>query len=166
MTAQIADVQLEPGDDSVPGAISVDTVPRPTDVDATTTLSSGTMPKIPLSTLSGADGGNSGSGFMPPIFKNSGEPSSGLTRRWRQPRNVREFAAQANAVATMVLNGNIELEAARAYSSVARTVAQAMSTEVSRSRFIRSEPSLDLSGDVFEESLCLTPGELAEAGIE
>ena len=72
-------------------------------------------------------------------------------RRWRQPRNVREFAAQANAVATMVLNGTMDLESARAYSSVARTVAQAMSTEVSRSRFLQSEPSLDLPEDVFEE---------------
>jgi hypothetical protein len=62
-----------------------------------------------------------------------------------------EFAAQANAVATMVLNGDIELEMARTYSAVARTVAQAMSTEVSRARFIQSEPSLALDPGVFED---------------
>lgn len=61
-----------------------------------------------------------------------------------------EFAAQANAVATLLLNGEIDLETARTYSSVARTVAQAMSTEVSRARFIQSEPSLVLDGEVFE----------------
>jgi hypothetical protein len=43
-----------------------------------------------------------------------------------------EFAAQANAVATLLLNGEIDVDTARTYSSVARTVAQAMSTEVSR----------------------------------
>lgn len=51
----------------------------------------------------------------------------------------------------MVLNGTMDLDAARTYSSVARTVAQAMSTEVSRSRFLQSEPSLDLPSDVFED---------------
>ena len=63
-----------------------------------------------------------------------------------------EFAAQANAVATMVLNGDLDVDTARTYSAVARTVAQAMSTEVSRARFIQSEPSLALDPDVFEDS--------------
>lgn len=54
-------------------------------------------------------------------------------------------------VATMVLNGTMDLEGARVYSSVARTVAQAMSTEVSRSRFVQAEPSLDLPQDVFDD---------------
>lgn len=88
-----------------------------------------------------------------PTSKNSDEPSSGSTRRWRQPRNVREFAAQANAVATMVLNGDMPTDTARTYSSVARTVAQAMSTEVSKARFVKQEPQLTLSENIFEESL-------------
>ena len=71
--------------------------------------------------------------------------------RFDQLDAIREFAAQANAVATMVLNGTMDLDAARTYSSVARTVAQAMSTEVSRSRFLATEPSLDIPQDVFEE---------------
>ena len=51
----------------------------------------------------------------------------------------------------MVLNGTMDLDTARTYSSVARTVAQAMSTEVSRARFIAVEPALDLPEDVFED---------------
>lgn len=51
----------------------------------------------------------------------------------------------------MVLNGTMDLDAARLYSSVARTVAQAMSTEISRSRFVAAEPVLDLPDDVFED---------------
>ena len=51
----------------------------------------------------------------------------------------------------MVLNGEMNLDAARTYSSVARTVAQALSSEVSRSRFLQAEPSLELPGEVFEE---------------
>ena len=64
---------------------------------------------------------------------------------------MRAFAAQANRVATMVLNGEIDVETARIYTAVARTVAQAMSTEVTRARFLQTEPDLELSEDVFEE---------------
>ena len=42
----------------------------------------------------------------------------------------------------MVLNGEIELETARLYSSIARTVAQAASLEVSRARFLATVPDL------------------------
>jgi hypothetical protein len=70
-----------------------------------------------------------------------------------------EFAAQANAVATLLLNGEIDVDVARTYSAVARTVAQAMSTEVSRARFVQSEPSLVLDPDVFESDPSLVPVE-------
>lgn len=80
----------------------------------------------------------------------SGTPSRPSTRRFRQPRNVREFAAQANIVATRILNSEIDLDTARAYSAVARTVAQAMTTEVVRSRFLRSQPDLEFP-DMGEE---------------
>lgn len=40
---------------------------------------------------------------------------------------------------------------ARTYSAVARTVAQAMSTEVTRARFLKEEPDLDFDENVFEE---------------
>lgn len=57
---------------------------------------------------------------------------------------MREFASQANSVCTLLLNGKISLEKAKAYSSVARTVAQAMSIEVTRGRFLRTMPDLTL----------------------
>lgn len=64
--------------------------------------------------------------------------------RWKAPRNVREFASQVNAVASMVIRGDIDLDRARVYSGLARTVAQAASTEVSRARYLSSEPDLTL----------------------
>lgn len=71
-------------------------------------------------------------------------PSSASTGLWRQPRNLREFAAQTtNAVATAVLNGSVpDLDPVRVYAGLARTVAQAMSTEVQRARFLGKEPDL------------------------
>lgn len=79
--------------------------------------------------------------------KNSGEPSRGLSKQWQQPRNVKEFAAQANRVATLVLSGEIDLETARVYSSIARTVSQSMSTEVQRARISRERPDLEFIKD-------------------
>ena len=152
MTARTADALLESGAASVPGATSVDTAPRPKGSAGTTMPSSGTTGGTSPSAASGSTATSNASASGSQTSKTSDAPSSGSTRRWRQPRNVREFAAQANAVATMVLNGTMDLDAARTYSSVARTVAQAMSTEVSRSRFLQSEPSLDIPEDVFEEA--------------
>ena len=50
-------------------------------------------------------------------------------RRFKLPKDVHEFSGQANSVATMVLNGEIDLDTARAYSAIARTVAQAVTAE-------------------------------------
>src|SRR5437867_3602420 len=66
---------------------------------------------------SGSSGGGSESASQSQISKRSGERASGSkkqSRRWRQPKTVREFAAQANAVATMLLNGEIDLDKAKA----------------------------------------------------
>jgi hypothetical protein len=54
------------------------------------------------------------------------------------------FAAQANRVATMLLRGQIDFETARTYAAVARTVAQAMNTEVNRARLEQNMPDLRL----------------------
>lgn len=86
----------------------------------------------------------------PPTSKTSGGPSRASTRQYRQPKNVREFAAQANLVATAILNGQIDLDTARAYSAVARTVAQAVTSEVVRARFLRAAPDLEFP-DMSEE---------------
>lgn len=48
----------------------------------------------------------------------------------------------------MVLNGEIDLETARTYSALARTVAQTVSADVARSRILRQQP--DLSFDDIE----------------
>lgn len=75
---------------------------------------------------------------------NSEGPSSVSNESWRTPGSVREFAAQANRVATMVLNGEIDKETARTYSTLARVVAQAASIEVTRARFLKEAPDLSL----------------------
>lgn len=54
---------------------------------------------------------------------------------------------QANEVATCVLNGEIEMEVARVYYGVARTMAQVLSAEVYRARYLRQEPNLSLEDD-------------------
>lgn len=49
-------------------------------------------------------------------------------------------------MATAVLNGEVQgdsLEAARLYAGLARTVAQAMTTEVQRARFLGLAPELN-----------------------
>ncbi len=90
------------------------------------------------------------SGSESPISSPSDAPSRPSMRRYRQPKNVREFASQANAVASAILNGEIDLDTARAYSAVARTVAQAVTSEVVRARFLKAMPDLDFV-DMSEE---------------
>lgn len=53
-------------------------------------------------------------------------------------------------MATKVLNGTMDTEAARLYSSLARTVAQTMSSEVTRARFLAQEPDLTFEPEVEE----------------
>jgi len=83
-----------------------------------------------------------------PIAPADGSPNSRTSEppssSWRPPSNAREFAGQANAVATMLLNGQLDMELARTYANLARTVAQAMSTEVTRARFLETLPDLTL----------------------
>lgn len=78
---------------------------------------------------------------------NSEKPSNGSNKFWQKPNNIKEFAAQANKVATMVLNGEIDLESARLFASLGRVVTQATSLEVTRGRFLKEEPNLSLEED-------------------
>jgi hypothetical protein len=55
---------------------------------------------------------------------------------------VRELAGQANQVATLMLNGQIDMELARSYGALVRGIAQMMSIEVTRARFVKTEPIL------------------------
>lgn len=105
--------------------------------------SNDTTGNIPFSVDAGSTTTSSepGSEFLP--SPSSDEPSNVSIVRYRTPRNVRQFASQANLVATAILNGKIDLETARAYSSVARTVAQAITAETTRARFLKTAPDLD-----------------------
>lgn len=76
----------------------------------------------------------------------SGGQSRQSKKRWHTPEDVRQFAAQANKVATMILNGEIDIETARAYSSLARVVSQSASIQVTKARFLKEEPDLNLDG--------------------
>jgi hypothetical protein len=60
---------------------------------------------------------------------------------------VREFASQVNAVSTRVLNGEIDIDVARTYSGLARVVAQGVSSEVTRSRFLKTAPDMSFDAD-------------------
>jgi len=91
--------------------------------------------------------------------KNADEQPSGSNKRWRTPKTVKEFAAQVNTVATMVLNGEMPEETAKIYASQARVVAQAISSEVTRARFVKEEPNLSLEADTFESDGVTSDGE-------
>lgn len=74
---------------------------------------------------------------------NSDEPVSDSKKPWSQPKTVRQFTSQVNAVATKLLNGEIEVDQAKAYSALARTVAQTVTAEVQRARALKLIPNLD-----------------------
>lgn len=97
---------------------------------------------IPSSVPSGSTQARKGPVSVSPTSRDSALPLGVSKKLWRTPLNVREFASQANQVATMVLNGDLDINTARIYSGIARTVAQAMSTEVSRARFLSELPNL------------------------
>lgn len=105
---------------------------------------------IPNSVAAGSTTGSRELGSASLTSKPSDMPSPVSTRRYSAPTTVRAFASQVNRIATAVLNGEVDLETARTYSSLARTVAQAVTAETTRARFIQKEPDL-----TFEEE----PGE-------
>ena len=76
----------------------------------------------------------------------SGKQPKDLKQQWQKPRTVQEFTAQVNDVATLILNGKIDLEQARAYSSLVRTVTQAMSVELGAARLEKRRAKLVLAG--------------------
>ena len=130
----------DPVASSVPAATKSATERPKKGASGTTPPSMPISVETPPSDANGSIPGSSESESASQTFSSSEPPSSD----WTLPRNVREFAAQTNTVATMVLKGEIDLERARVYSGLARTVAQAMSTEVSRARFLAQEPDLSL----------------------
>ena len=66
--------------------------------------------------------------------------------RWKTPRDVMELIAQANTLATGVLNGEVPLSVARTYASVGRTVAALVKSEIERRRYL-DRPTLDFPNE-------------------
>ncbi len=79
-----------------------------------------------------------------------GEQSKPLKRSWKTPKNIKEFASQCNQVTTMILNEEMDLDRARTFSAVARTVAQAMTSETNKARFLKVLPDLEFEEDLFQ----------------
>lgn len=77
----------------------------------------------------------------------SGGRPSASNARWPKPRHVRALAAQVNEVATKVLNGEIDMDTARLYAALTRTLAQTISAETTRARFAQEAPDLSLETD-------------------
>lgn len=75
---------------------------------------------------------------------NFGEQTRGSKLRWRMPKNVREFTSQVNAVATKVLNGELDTDTARIYASLTRVLAQSLSVEVTKARFLKTAPDMNI----------------------
>src|SRR4051812_5299565 len=117
--APTADGPRDPEAASATGATRPDTERPPRGDDATTTPSPATADGTLTSTASGRGAGGIGpDDSSRTTSSRSGERSGGSTARYRRPRSALEFAAQANTVATAVLNGEIDLDVARAYSGV------------------------------------------------
>lgn len=83
-----------------------------------------------------------------PISSKPGSPSRDSRTRWNKPSSAALLAAQANDVATRVLNGDIELDVAARYASTARVAVSAMNIEVQRARAARQTPNLLLDNPV------------------
>lgn len=62
----------------------------------------------------------------------------------QKPETIGDFIGLVNDVAVKVLNGEIEIDQARTFASLARVVSQSMSTRVQARRFLPS------SSDVLE----------------
>lgn len=75
---------------------------------------------------------------------NSEKLSKDSKKRWRTPRDARELAQQANEVATMILNQEIDLEVATKYTAAARTTSQLLSIEVYRARVEKTKANISL----------------------
>lgn len=77
-------------------------------------------------------------------FMNGTEPTNDSNKPWPLPTNLKDFTRQTNKVANMVLNEEINFDKAQLYSSLAKSVGQAMNTEVYKARLSRTIPNLDL----------------------
>jgi hypothetical protein len=82
--------------------------------------------------------------------KNSGsseEPSGRSKPKWKRQTTAKGLAAQMEAVGAGLLNEEIPLETARVYAALARATVQAMGIEVTKARFSKQIPDLDLADE-------------------
>lgn len=63
-------------------------------------------------------------------------PSSGSNAPFQRPKNLVEFAALTNEIATRVLNNEISIDQARVFAALARVVSQSVSIRVQAARFL------------------------------
>ncbi len=66
--------------------------------------------------------------------------------RWKTPHDIMELAAQANVLATQLLNGEASPPIVRSYAAVTRTIAQLLKAEIERRRWIDG-PELTLPNE-------------------
>ncbi len=72
------------------------------------------------------------------------EQSNDLKTHWHTPTSARELAKQANKMATMLLNNQIDTQTAQRYSALVRGISQLMSLEVAKARLEKQKIDLDL----------------------
>lgn len=82
--------------------------------------------------------------------KTSGERTGNSNKHWRNPSGAKTLASQMRAVATLVLNGEIDLDTARVYAAISRATVQALSVHVTQSRFSKQVPDLNFEDDLFD----------------
>lgn len=142
----------DPAEADAPPATRPPTAKTRRSMSATKSASSHISSGIEPSADVGSAPTSSMSASESPISKPSAKPPSGSNKQWRTPTTVRGLATQANKIATGLLNEEVDLEKAKAYSALVRSVAQMMSIEVARARFLRSEPVLDFEDEIEADS--------------
>jgi hypothetical protein len=149
--APTADDPISEAGDIAPAATRTDTATtpstEPSDGASTTPESPPTARPTPRSETSGSAPGSSDLADALLNSTTSGTRSGRSTRRWSQPKNVRAYAGQIRTVATLVLNGEMDLETVRLYSALSRSAAQMMNTEFQRARLLQAEPDLSFEDD-------------------
>lgn len=70
---------------------------------------------------------------------------NGLKQLWHTPTNARELAIQANKMATLLLNNQVDINTAQKYSALVRGISQLMSIEVAKARLEKTKINLDLT---------------------
>ena len=85
------------------------------------------------------------------LFQQTSTSSDGQLKSsndaWQRPTDLNEFTSQVLSVSTMLLNGKIDMELARTYSSLARTISQSITASLVRARLMKEEPDLEFEED-------------------